>query len=142
MIGEEGLCAIDASFHQVALHESVGEGEDSIVDVFFDVVGHVLQHHVHVFDVAVLRLSLVHRRLAEQFQQVEGHLPFLFLQRGQDDVVEDLEDSLILRETKQLTDECLIELRNDQYVPLIIIFPLEVFGDLDGGRGTREEVLY
>lgn len=97
---EQGLCSIDARFHQLALHEGVGEGEDCIVDVFFNVVGNVLQHHVHILDVGVLRPTLLDGRLTEEFEQVEGHLPFLFLQGGEDEVIEDLENGLILCELK------------------------------------------
>lgn len=142
MLDEEEPGAVDAGLDEVALDEGVSEGENGIVDVLLDVVGDVLQHHVDVFDVGVPRPILVDGRLAEEFEQVERHLPFLFLQGGKHQVINDLEDGLKLREAQQLADQCLIELRNDQYIPLIVIFLLEVFSDLRAMRRTREEVLY
>jgi hypothetical protein len=66
VLGEEDFCSIYAGFDQVALHKCVSEGEDGVVDVFFDVVGDVLQHGVYTFGMGVLGLALLYGRLAEE----------------------------------------------------------------------------
>ena len=62
----------DSGLDQLNLHESISECEDGIVDVLLDVVGDILEHHVHVFDVGVPGHALLDGGVAELSQQVEG----------------------------------------------------------------------